>query len=68
MWDIQKLGAKGSGGEEGVAVAATGTQPQIIGLHSGSGKFVKVCFSIGFFLGRLEVKRDSFCYFFAAFR
>ena len=38
LWNIHHFGAKASGTEEGMAVAATGTQPQIIGLHAGSGK------------------------------
>ena len=38
MWNIQKLGAKASGREQGVAVASTGKQPQNIGLQAGSRK------------------------------
>ena len=49
---MHNLGAKGSGTEEGVAVAATGTQLQIIGLHARSGKlppWLKSAFPLVFF-------------------
>ena len=38
LWNMQHFGAKARETEEGMGVAATGTQPQIIGLHAGSGK------------------------------
>ena len=38
-YNIQNLGAEGSRAEQGVAIAATGTQHQFIGLHAESCKF-----------------------------